>query len=201
MQNRTRISYIDRIKPYICTNLIKVIVGQRRVGKSYFIRQIIDLVKNTSAETQIIYINKEDFAFDSIRNYADLIAFVETNSTGQQIALFIDEIQEITEFERALRHFQTKGNFDLYCTGSNSTLLSGNLASLLSGRCIEFEIFSLSYSEFLQFHNLHDSDESFAKYYTFGGMPNLIHLPLNNEIVFNYLTNVYNTTHYPTIFI
>jgi len=193
MHNFTRITYIERIKAYIGTNLIKVIVGQRRVGKSYFIRQIIDLLKTNSPETQIIYINKEDYEFDSIRNYSDLIAFVEANSSSAQIALFIDEIQEIGEFERALRHFQTKGNFDLYCTGSNSTLLSGNLASLLSGRCIEFEVFSLSYPEFLQFHRLDDSDESFEKYYTFGGMPNLIHLPMNNEIVFNYLKNVYNT--------
>ncbi len=193
MTNFTRDTYIKRIKPYIGTNLIKVIVGQRRVGKSYFIRQVIDLLKNSSPEAQIIYINKEDYEFDAIRTYSDLIDYVNAAVKNPQIALFIDEIQEIEEFERALRHFQTKGNFDLYCTGSNSTILSGNLASLLSGRCIEIEVFSLSYPEFLQFHTLDNTNESFEKYYTFGGMPNLIHLPLNTEIVFNYLKNVYNT--------
>lgn len=193
MQNNTRNTYIERIKPYIGTNLIKVIIGQRRVGKSYFIKQIMEIVNKDSPEIQIIYINKEDYAFDRIKSYSDLITYVEEATKQQKVALFVDEIQEIDEFERALRHFQTKECFDLYCTGSNSTLLSGNLASLLSGRCIEFEIFSLSYAEFLQFHKLNDTNESFEKYFTFGGMPNLIHLPLDTEIVFNYLKNVYNT--------
>jgi predicted AAA+ superfamily ATPase len=193
MHNHIRVTYIERIKPYIGNNLIKVIVGQRRVGKSYFIKQIIELILKNSPETQVIYINKEDYAFDKIKTYSDLITYVEENAKQSKIALFVDEIQEINEFERALRHFQNKDYFDQYCTGSNSTILSGNLATLLSGRCIEFEVFSLSYREFLQFHKFDNTNESFEKYFTYGGMPNLIHLPLNTEIVFNYLKNVYNT--------
>jgi len=190
---KTRTLYIDKIKPYINTNLIKVIVGQRRVGKSYFLKQIIEDIKKNNSQKQIIYINKEDYDFDSIRNYQDLIEFVEAKKIENEIALFIDEIQEIENFEKALRHFHTKETYDIYCTGSNSKILSSDLSTLLSGRCIEIEVFSLSYSEFLDFHNLTDSIESFEKYYIYGGLPNLIHLQLNDEIVFNYLKNVYNT--------
>ncbi len=193
MQNLKREIYLKRIIPYIGKNLIKVIVGQRRTGKSYLLRQIVELIKKQHPERQIIYINKEDFAFDSIRTYSDLIEYVEKTKTHKEVSLFVDEIQDINQFERALRHFLLTEEFDIYCTGSNSTILSSDIATLLSGRTIEIEVYSLCYPEFLMFHKLKDNHESFEKYIVYGGMPNLIHLPFEDEVVFNYLSNLFNT--------
>lgn len=190
----SRSLYDNRVQPFIGKNIIKVITGQRRVGKSFFLKQILNKIEQDNKQIVTIYINKEDFAFDSIRNYADLINYVENNTTtGKSIALFIDEIQDIENFEKALRHFHTKEIYDIYCTGSNANLLSGELATLLSGRSIEIEIYSLTYSEFLQFHKLKDNEENFDKYLFFGGMPNLIHFNLSEDVVYDYLKNLYNT--------
>lgn len=194
MEIFSRSLYYKQISPFIGKNLIKVITGQRRVGKSFFLKLILNEIKQKNKQVQIIYINKEDFAFDSIRNYVDLIEYVESKTiTSKSIALFIDEIQEIENFEKALRHFHSKEIFDIYCTGSNANLLSGELATLLSGRSIEIEILSLTYPEFLQFHKLKDDQENFDKYLFFGGMPNLIHFNLSEDIVYDYLKNLYNT--------
>lgn len=194
MEVFNRSLYYKLISPFIGKNLIKVVTGQRRVGKSFFLRQIINEIKQENEQTQIIFINKEDFAFDSIRNYVDFIEYVESQTTtSKSITLFIDEIQEIENFEKALRHFHSKEIFDIYCTGSNANLLSGELSTLLSGRSIEIEILSLTYPEFLQFHKLNDNQDSFDKYLFFGGMPNLIHFNLSEDIVYDYLKNLYNT--------
>jgi len=193
MQIIKRDIYLNQIIPYINVNLIKVITGQRRTGKSYLLKQVIEYIKSTDTNTQIIYINKEDYEFDNIKNYSDLIEYVENKKDKERVAIFIDEIQEIADFEKSLRHFLTKEIFDIYCTGSNAKLLSGDLATLLSGRSIEIEVFALNYPEFLIFHQLKDCAESFEKYILYGGMPNLRHLPLEDEIVYNYLKNVYNT--------
>jgi predicted AAA+ superfamily ATPase len=141
----------------------------------------------------VIYINKEELEFDSIVDYKSLVLYVEGKTTASKIALFIDEVQEIFEFEKALRHFHTKDKYDIYCTGSNAQLLSGELATLLSGRSIEIEINTLSYPEFLYFHELTETSENFETYAIFGGMPNLIHFSLSEEVVYDYLKNLYNT--------
>lgn len=186
--------YYKKIAPYIGKNLIKVITGQRRVGKSYLMKQIMHEIIKGNDQTDIIYINKEDFEFDAIKEYPDLIQYVEKiKIAGKKTALFIDEIQDIGNFEKGLRHFYTTKQYDIYCTGSNAMLLSGELATLLSGRTIEIEVHSLIYSEFLEFHKLNDSEDSFEKYIRYGGMPNLIHFSLKEEIVFEYLKNLYNT--------
>ncbi len=135
-------------------------------------------IESATPEKQIIYINKEDFAFDKIKDYSTLISHVEEQSKNREIAVFIDEIQEIEGFEKALRHLLLKENYDIYCTGSNASMLSNDLATLLSGRSIETEVYALSYTEFLQFHSLEDNLENFQKYLVYGGMPNLIVLPL-----------------------
>jgi predicted AAA+ superfamily ATPase len=189
--SKQRTIYLDRLRPFIGNNLIKVITGQRRIGKS----ELLKIVRHELTENGIacIYINKEDYAFDSIKDYHSLIAYVEENTTQEPTALFIDEVQEIGEFERALRHFHTLGAYDIYVTGSNAGLLSSELATLLSGRSIAFEVFSLSYTEFLDFHDLPDATESFDHYLHIGGMPNLIHLPREQSVVDEYLRNIYNT--------
>ncbi|MBU0727156.1 ATP-binding protein [Patescibacteria group bacterium] len=107
--------------------------------------------------------------------------------------LFIDEIQDIQNFEKALRSLKATGKYDIYCTGSNATLLSGELATYLSGRYVEIKVHSLSYLEFLTFHKLKETEESFLKYIKYGGLPYLKHLELTDEVVYDYLRNVNNT--------
>jgi predicted AAA+ superfamily ATPase len=186
--------YLKKIEPFIDKDLIKVIMGQRRVGKSYFLYQIMDAIKNKNLEANIIYINKELYEFDSIRDYHDLIKYIHSKkSSKNKNYIFIDEIQDVDQFEKALRSLQAEGGFDLYCTGSNAKLLSGDLATYLSGRYVELKIFSLSYPEFLEFHQLKNSQEALFSFIKFGGLPYLINLKLEDHVVYDYLKNVYNT--------
>lgn len=184
--------YLDRVKPYMGKTLIKVLVGQRRVGKSFLLLQLMDIIREQEPGANIIYINKELFEYDSLRNYKDLMKSVNdlTNKEVQNY-LFIDEIQDIEHFEKAIRSLQAKGEHDIYITGSNAFLLSGELATYLSGRYVEFKIFGLSYNEFLNFHSLPDSQEVFLKYMRYGGLPYLININLTDDLVFDYLRNIY----------
>lgn len=189
-----RQKYLKRIEPFIGKNLIKVFTGQRRVGKSYLLFQLMEEVKKKDSEAKILYINKEDLSFAHIRNADDLNGYVLQNKSADgKTYVFIDEIQDIENFEAALRSLLLDKNLDLYCTGSNANLLSSDIAGHLSGRYIKIPVYSLSYSEFLQFHQLEDSDEVLEKYLKFGGLPYLIHLSLEDPIVFEYLENVYST--------
>jgi len=186
--------YASKLMSFINKSLIKVIVGQRRIGKSYLLFQIMDILERNFPEMPQIYINKEDLQFEFIANYQDLVKYAESKRSGEQKhALFIDEIQDIQQFERALRHFQTSDSWDIYCTGSNANLLSGELATYLSGRYIEIKMFTLSYPEFLVFQQLTDSYSSFNLYLKYGGMPYLSNLGLNDQASFEYLKNIYNT--------
>ncbi|TDQ81068.1 ATP-binding protein [Sphingobacterium yanglingense] len=186
--------YVNRVIPFIGKNLIKVFTGQRRVGKSYLMFQLIDEIKLQDPEAHIIYINKEDLTFKDIVNAETLNDYVLKNkSETHKNYIFIDEIQEIENFESALRSLLLDQNNDLYCTGSNAQLLSGDIAGKLSGRFIEINIYSLTYMEFLEFQGLQDSHDSLLKYLKYGGLPYLKHLPLEDEIVFEYLKNIYST--------
>jgi predicted AAA+ superfamily ATPase len=195
-----RKDYIDKIQPFIDKQLIKVIVGQRRVGKSYILYQVMDFIKKIHPNANIIYIDKELFEFDFIKNYEDLIKYVNENiKRNKKTYLFLDEIQEINQFEKALRNWSNQPAFDIYCTGSNAKMLSGELSTLLGGRYIEIKVYSLTYLEFLEFHNLENSKESFFSYIKYGGLPFLKNLELTENVVFDYLINVYNTILYKDI--
>jgi uncharacterized protein len=186
--------YIDRLKPFIGKSLIKVLIGQRRVGKSYLLMQLRDLIIKQSPDTQIIYINKEQHEFSKITNSDDLFLYLKENvKENGKVALFIDEIQDIESFEITLRDLVTRDNYDIYCTGSNANLLSSELATFLSGRYIEIKVFGLSYTEFLVFYNLQDSVATFQNYLKFGGLPYLINLNAEIQIAYEYLTSIYNT--------
>ena len=186
--------YIDRIKPYIGKNLIKVLTGQRRVGKSYLMMQIRDLIRENEPGTRIIYINKELHEFSMITDDVSLLEYVNRQHAGKgKVALFIDEIQDIDSFEKALRDLVTRKNFDIYCTGSNARLLSGELATLLSGRYIEIRVYGLSYPEYIMFRDIKDSAETFSTYLREGGLPFLIHMGSDVHVVNEYLNTIYNT--------
>ncbi len=186
--------YFEKIKPFLGNNLVKIITGQRRVGKSYFMLFLKNTLERKNPSENFIYLNKESHQFDEIVTYEDLINFVlKKSKKDKKNFVFIDEIQEIKYFEKAIRDLILKENFEVFCTGSNASLLSGELATLLAGRYIEIRIHPLSYPEFLDFHNLQLGKNSFQKYLRFGGMPFLIHLPLKEEIVFDYLSNIYDS--------
>ena len=197
---RKRSTYLDKIKPFMGKPIIKVLTGQRRVGKSYLLYQLIQLVLEQNQNAAILYINKEDLAFSSLKTASDLNEYVLTNAanTGRTY-VFIDEIQDVENFGDALRSLLLHENLDIYCTGSNANLLSGDIAGHLSGRYIAVEVFSLSYPEFITFHKLTENEESLSKYMKFGGLPYLIHLELKDEIVFEYLKNIYQSIVYRDI--
>ena len=186
--------YLNRVKPFIGKNLIKCFTGQRRVGKSYLLFQLMDLIKEKDSDAKILYINKEDLVFAFIKNAEDLNNYILKNkSVENKTYVFIDEIQDIANFEIALRSLLLDENLDLYCTGSNANLLSGDIAGYLSGRAIEITVHSLSYQEFLIFHQLADSSQALENYLKYGGLPYLKHLPFEDNIIFEYLKNIYST--------
>lgn len=195
-----RTAYIDRVKPFIGKKIIKVFTGQRRVGKSYLLFQLIQLIQKQEPKAEILYINKEDLAFTTIKTALELNDYVLAHKSKQRKTyVFIDEIQEIRHFEEALRSLLLHNDIDLYCTGSNANLLSGDVAGLLSGRSIEITVYSLSYVEFLLFHKLTNTPQSLEKYIKYGGLPYLKHLELTDSIVFEYLKNIYGTIVYRDI--
>ncbi|ABR74660.1 ATPase [Actinobacillus succinogenes] len=186
--------YLERVRPFIGKSLIKVFTGQRRVGKSYLLFQIMQEIQAGDSQANIIYINKEDLAFSHLKTAQDLAEFVlGEKKSGQKNYVFIDEIQEISEFDTALRSLLLDDDLDLYCTGSNAHLLSRDIAGSLSGRAIEINVHSLSYFEFLEFMRLEDGDKAMSQFLKYGGLPYLKDLPLQDNIVFEYLRNIYST--------
>src|ERR1700733_1111110 len=136
-----RKQYMERIQPFMGKDIIKIITGQRRIGKSYMLKQLMEEIRQTNPENNIIYIDKELEEFSGLRNSSDLHKYVvEHLVKGKANFLFIDEVQEIESFQRCIRSLLNKKECDIYCTGSNATMLSGELATLLAGRYIEFPI-------------------------------------------------------------
>ncbi|WP_286922698.1 ATP-binding protein, partial [Proteiniphilum sp. UBA5375] len=189
-----RDTYIERIKPFMHTPIVKVMIGHRRVGKSYILYQLIDEIRNHEHDANIIYINKEDIDYVDIVSSKDLHDYIAQRLIrGKKNYIFIDEIQEIEDFKVAVRSLALDESNDIYITGSNSEMFSSDLANELGGRYVEFKIYSLSYMEFLDFHKLNNDDESLEKYIRFGGLPYLIHLPMREEVVMEYVRSVYST--------
>jgi uncharacterized protein len=187
-----RPDYIERINPFIGRGLIKVLTGQRRVGKSYILYQLMDEIAKREPKTHIVYINKELHEFRELRDGDELYRYVSARlKVDAPNALFIDEIQEIKGFEHALRSLLAEGRCDIFCTGSNAELLSGDLATQLAGRHIEIQVHPLSYAEFLRFHGLESSTDSLASYLRFGGLPYLSAIGLDEAVALEYLDNVH----------
>lgn len=195
-----RSKYHDKLHPFIGKQIIKVLTGQRRVGKSYILKQTMLQISRNDHTAKIVYINKESLAFDHIKTAGDLNDYVLLNTKeGVTNYIFIDEIQEIEQFEKAMRSLLLNPAYDLYCTGSNANMLSGELSTFLSGRYIEISVYSLSYLEFLLFHQLENTSRSLMLFLRFGGLPYLKHLQLEEEIVYDYLKGVYSTIIYRDI--
>ena len=176
------------------TPIVKVMIGHRRVGKSFILFQLIGLIISEEKDANIIYVNKEDIEFEDIVNYKELYGYISQRLVSdRKNYIFVDEIQNITDFRIAIRSLLLDDNNDIYITGSNSEMFSSDLANELGGRYVEFRIYSLSFLEFLDFHKLPNDDESLEKYTHFGGLPYLIHLPLNEAVVMEYIRSIYST--------
>lgn len=193
MQNFKREHYLQKIRPFKEKNLIKVLTGQRRVGKSFILQQIKNEIITDNPKANIIDINLEKLEFNYIKTFKDLYGYIKDKSINQINYLFIDEIQEVKKFEKTLRSLLTENNYDIYCTGSNAKILSGELATILSGRQIEIKIHSLSFTEFIKFHHKLPNSDALQQYLQFGGMPYLINLPNDPDIRNEYLKNIFTT--------
>lgn len=190
--------YIDRITPLINTPVIKVITGMRRVGKSCLLKLVIERLGSGNVKAQqIVYINKESLEFDFIRNYQDLHAYVKKRFADVKGLkyLFVDEIQEIEKWEKAITSFFSDADIDIFITGSNAHLLSSEIATLISGRYIEIPVYSLGFEEFLLFRGIEkpDASKEFATFLRYGGFPAIHHFDLEEEVVYQYISALYDT--------
>ena len=194
MQILTRQHYADIVDSWIGKGNIIALVGSRRVGKSYILKDFIQR-HSRDENSNIIYVDKEKKNFKSIKNKDDLDTWIEERFVpGKHNYILIDEVQEIESFEDSVCSWYSEDDTDVLITGSNSDLLSGELATRLSGRHVEIRVHPLTYMEFLQFHNLPDSDESLMTYLNYGGLPGLRTVGLDNEEqVWDYLASVFNT--------
>ena len=188
-----RQTYIDKIEKYLGKETIIVLVGQRRVGKSCILKMIRD-DKMADSCNNVIYIDKEKWQYDTIQTYQDLNEYIEKHwDKDKHNYILIDEVQDIREFERSVRSSRTEPNTDIVITGSNAKMLSNELSTLIGGRYKEIYIQSLSYNEFLEFHNLPDNDESLSLYIQYGGMPGLAKIGLEEDDAREYQTDIYHT--------
>jgi len=193
MKTIQRTHYLNKISHYIDKDIIKVLIGNRRVGKTTILVQLSKRIAKENSNANIIFINKEFYQFKDIQSNDDLYNYViQKTKKSKKNYVFIDEVQEIDKFEIALRQLLVE-EYDIYCTGSNAKMLSGDLATHLSGRYIEFKISSLTFKEFLEFHKLTKSTENLLKYIKYGGLPYLINLKFNDEVIYGYLKSIYNT--------
>ena len=190
----TRELYARKVDTWLGREQIIVLVGQRRVGKSYVMKEFIAR-HSSEPDANIIYIDKEKRMFKYIKNSDDLEAYIDARLVdGKHNYILIDEVQDITEWEKSVRSYRTEANTDIVVTGSNSKMLSSELGTLLSGRCEQIRILPLSYTEFMLFHQLPDDDQTLWKYLNYGGLPGLVNIPLDNEdMVMEYLSGIYST--------
>ena len=190
-----RETYLAQIRPYYDSDIIKVITGVRRAGKSILLDTIKDELKEKGIDNKhIIYINFEDLDFDYIVDASDLNKEIKSKITDDsKYYIFLDEIQHINQFEKALASFRATLNVSLFVTGSNSALLSGELATLLTGRTVEFEVFPFSFYEmklYYELNNLEFTEDLFTDYLKWGGFP--LRFDYTDDVAISkYLSNLY----------
>ena len=188
--------YLSKIRPYYEIDLIKVLTGIRRCGKSILLKQIIqELIENGISKNSIIYINFEDFEYDEIDTAKKLHELLkEMMKVNQRYYLFFDEIQHVNEFEKILSSLKATKNCSIFVTGSNSRLLSGELATLLVGRTVEFKIMPFNFKEACEYKKINNEelDDNFIyNYIKYGGMPQIFDLKNESEVI-TYLKDQYN---------
>ena len=194
MEILQRPEYLAQVQHYFGKETIIVLTGQRRVGKSYVLMSLRNLLSE-SADNNVIYISKEKKEWDDIVTYKDLNKYIEERyASCKQNFILIDEVQEIKEFEKSARHWRTESKTDLVLTGSNAETLSSDLSTLLGARYHEVYIQALTYKDFIRFHKLEDSEKALSLYINSGGLPGLVKYDIHDEDeVFSYAQDVLNT--------
>ena len=195
-----RDEYIKQIVPFIDKDVIKVLTGVRRSGKSVMLKLLMEELKNRGInENQFIYINFENLKYRNLKTYERLYDFIlnKVDDKYKSYYIFLDEIQEVEEWERCVNSLRVDEDFrfDIYITGSNAKLLSGELSTYLAGRYIEFVVYPFSFKEFFEIIQEKNQEikvkEAFQKYVKFGGMPFLHNLDYNFEASMQYLQDLY----------
>ncbi len=192
--------YLSFLQGFAFTPVIKVLTGLRRVGKSSLLQSYLDEQKEAESleSDDIFYVNKDDFSFAFIKNATDLHQYFEDWYQKKKRSRFIvalDEVQEIDEWERIVNGLLAKyqQQVDIIITGSNASMLSGDLATLLSGRYVTLRVYPLSFTEYSDATQSKPANQTFEKYLQRGGMPGLLHIPDNPEFTKAYLSDIYST--------
>lgn len=189
-----RTEYIEKIKAWREEKVIKVVTGIRRCGKSTLLRQYRDYLVSTGvSHEQIIFINFEELEYESLQDYHKLYSYITERLVPDKYTyIFLDEIQKVDSFEKVVDSLYVKNMTDIYITGSNAYMLSGELATLLSGRYVEISMLPFSFAEYFQLHS-GNSDEIFAEYMRNGGFPYIAQMDSAKEKADMYLEGIYNT--------
>ncbi len=190
-----REKYLEEVRPFYDEDLIKVITGIRRCGKSVFLEQIVNDIENYTDQGHIIYINFEDVEYSFIENYKDLNKYIKNKIIDdKKYYLFFDEIQYIDSWEKAINSFKATLNTSIFISGSNSDLLSGELSSLLSGRYVSFKMLPLTFKEVIKIKNAKkdDYEDLFNEYIIWGGLPQRFRFNEEKQIR-TYLSDVFDS--------
>lgn len=190
-----RPQYIEKIAGLINRGMMLILVGQRRVGKSKVLEMFNDWLNHNRPDANVVYINKEYQEFRDIVTAEQLYDYAAARlPKGGDNYLLIDEVQDIENFENALRSFHAEDRCQVIATGSNAYVFSSELGTRLSGRYIEIDIYGLSYLEFLRFYDIEDNDEALRRYLRIGGLPGLSAFDFEEQSqISDYLEGVYNT--------
>lgn len=189
-----REQYLNKIIQSKDLKLIKVITGVRRSGKSTLLLQYKDyLISQNIKEDNIIYMNFESAEWYDIKTYKDLYNHIKNHKTKSKLYILLDEVQNIEKWEKAINSLLVDIDCDLYITGSNAYLLSSELTTLLAGRILTIKIYPFSFKEFLSeypFTHQEDKYDKFDKYLKYGGMPMLVNMKDNEQLMLNYLNDI-----------
>lgn len=195
-----RPEYVGEIKSFVGNRLVKVLVGQRRAGKSYILRQIAgQLLQDGVKPENTLFINMEMTDLEFIQTYKDLDEVIKLYKSKLQpkgkVYIFIDEVQLIKDWEKVVNSYSQDytADYELFISGSNSKIFSGELATLLSGRYICFDIFPFGYSEYLMIKGKERNKQSYLDYMNYGGLPELYSLPEKLDIRRNYMSAIKDT--------
>ena len=189
-----RVEYLEQLKQWKDEQVIKVVTGIRRCGKSTLLKQYQQWLKASDIpDAQIISVNFEELEYEDLLDYKKLYTYIKERLVdGKPTYIFLDEIQKVPSFEKVVDSLYVKPDVDIYITGSNAYMLSGDLATLLTGRYVEIKMLPLSFREFLSASNM-EPDKSFAEYMKTGGLPYLAVMDRTPEKVETYLEGIYNT--------
>lgn len=189
-----RKEYLEKLIEWKDDDVIKVVTGIRRCGKSTLLMQYQDYLKSIGIEeNQIIAVNFEELEYEELCDYKELYAYIKDRLVADKITyIFLDEIQKVPSFEKVVDSLYVKQNIDIYITGSNAYMLSGDLATLLTGRYVEISMLPLSFSEYMQLSDK-DKESALADYIKYGGLPFVATMDRTDDKVDTYLEGIYNT--------